>query len=114
MHRIPDTDWEIPVKGCRNCDVADSVCAGYRHFLKDIARGNPAEAQTIAMKGLDNDRVNRLGKQFHTIIKYAVQLTALKPDSPEFHHVLGQMKTHINELEEAATVRGWRGDVVKS
>ena len=114
MHRIPEEDWEIPVKGCKNCDVADAVCAAYRHFLKDIARGDQKDAALTAMKGLDNDRVNRLGKQFHTIIKYSVQLVGFAPDSPQFHDILGKLKTHLSELEEAATVRGWRGDVVKT
>lgn len=102
------------MKGCKNCDVADSVLAAYRHVLKDISRGAAGDAQLVALKAIDNDQMNRLGKAFHTIIKYAVQLTECPPDSPIFHSVLGNLRDHVRTLEEGATVRGWRGDVVKS
>ena len=114
MHQIPNTDWEIPMKGCKNCDVADAVCAAYRHALKDISRGDAVDAQLVALKAMDNDQTNRLGKQFHVIVKYAVQLAEAKPDSAQFHDLLGKLKDHVSGIEEGATVRGWRGDVVKS
>lgn len=102
------------MRGCKNCDVADAVLAAYRHALKDISRGDQGDAQRVALRALDNDQMNRLGKAFHTIIKYAVQLSAAKLDSPQFHEVLGHLKAHVIDLDEGATVRGWRGDVVKS
>lgn len=114
MHRIPDTDWEIPMKGCKNCDVADAVCASYRHTLKDISRGDGGDAQLVALKALDNDQVNRLGKAFHVIVKYAVQLALSEPQTEQFTRIYTHLRQHVNELEEGATVRGWRGDIVKS
>lgn len=114
MHRIPDTEWEIPMKGCKNCDMADAVCAAYRHALKDIERGAPENAKGKALLALDNDHVNRMGKAFHTIIKYAVQLVGVSVGSDEFTRIYTHLKGHLEGLEEGATVRGWRGDVVKS
>lgn len=114
MHRIPDTEWEIPMRGCKNCDMADAVCAAYRHALKDIERGVPENAKGKALLALDNDHVNRMGKAFHTIVKYAVQLTGVPVGSEEFTRIYGLLAQFTGELEEGATVRGWRGDVVKS
>lgn len=113
MHNIPES-WEVPARGCKNCDVADAVLAAYRHALKDIARGAKEDAQLVALKAMDNDQMNRLGKAFHTIVKYAVQLTHVSPDSAMFHKLLGDLKDYLQTVEEGATVRGWRGDVVKS
>lgn len=121
MHDIPNTDpkFEPPMgsatmKGCGNCDFSDAVCAAYRHALKDIERGEPENAKQKALTALDNAHVNRMGKAFHTIVKYAVQLAAVPVGSEEFTRIYTHLKAHVNELEEGATVRGWRGDVVKS
>lgn len=113
MHHIPE-EWEIPLRGCKNCDVADANCAAYRHALKDISRGDGGDAQIVALKALDNHEMNRLGKAFHVIVKYAVQLALVEPQSDAFTRIYTHLRQHVNELDEGATVRGWRGDIVKS
>jgi len=102
----PDAARRGNPQTCDKCDVADAVCAAYRHALKDVARGEPADAKLTAMLALDDDSMYRLGQIFHKIVKAAVQMAHDGQPTESSYKALREAVEEIWK-NPGATVKGW-------
>lgn len=100
---------------CPNCEAAEAVLAAYRHALKDIARGGPEKARRLAELALDDQRMHRLGKSFHMIVKWAFKVRVTGgPEHPDFPEMWKKLLEVTEDLwtHPEATVKGWQGERV--
>lgn len=85
-------------------------CAAYRHAIKDVIREpDPIRLKESLTKLLSDDAVGTLGRDFHFIIKHAVQLVnyAEQGLEDETRETTEAMFKKVKELQKNATVSGW-------
>jgi hypothetical protein len=82
-----------------------SDCVSYRHFLKDILRGDTKDGQKIAAAALCDEHVSPLGKVMHKIVKAAVQyrLEDWADNRKALEEAVDALLQH-----DGATVNGWK------
>lgn len=86
-------------------------CAAYRHAIKDVVREpDPIKMKEALAKLLADESVGTLGRDFHFIIKHAVQMChfAEQGKGKETREATEAMFAKVKQLGENATVKGWK------
>ena len=85
-------------------------CTAYRHAIKDVVREpDPIRMKEALAKLLSDDAVGTLGRDFHFIIKHAVQMVAAAEAGEEdpCREATAEIFKKVKELPQGATVKGW-------
>ena len=93
--------------------VWQAQCAAYRHAIKDVVREpDPEKMKDALARLLADDKVGTLGRDFHFIIKHAVQMVhyAEKGIEDKTRETTQAMFDKVKELSRHATVEGWLKD----
>ncbi len=92
---------------------AFAQCAAYRHAIKDVVREeDPVKLKEALARLLSDDSIGMLGRDFHFIIKHAVQMVHYAEQGLEkqTRETTTAMFNKVKELSQHATVKGWLKD----